>query len=76
MGQRGGGLGEAGDRAWSVSDQQADQVLHLLSSDWKHEGGAGRWEEVVGRKTRLSDALDFESVSLITPFLNKETWTQ
>lgn len=50
MGQRGEGLGEAGDRAWSVSDQQADQVLHLLSSDWKHEGGAGRvggggWQE-------------------------------
>lgn len=50
MGQRGEGLGEAGDRAWSVSDQQADQVLQLLSSDWKHEGGAGRvgggdWQE-------------------------------
>lgn len=29
---------------------------------------------VVGRKLKLSDILDFEPLSLITPFLNKETW--
>lgn len=56
--------------------QQAGQVLYyraVIGSTWVGPGG---WEEVVGRKTKLSDALDFESISLIIPFLNKETWTQ